>query len=136
MDSNRIKSGRVPVSRYIYLGLSWGLVACIVIQVFIAGLAVFGEPSHWHSHVLFVHLFEYLPLLMLLFAFIGKLPAAPKWQSFGLFLLVFSQYLTANLPGTGALHPVIAVALFWFSLSVARRAGGYIAKSVETSASR
>ncbi|MEF3307253.1 DUF6220 domain-containing protein [Paenibacillus sp. GYB003] len=136
METNHVQSGRVPVSRYIYLGLSWGFVACIVVQAFIAGMAVFGDPAQWHSHVVFVHLFEYIPLLMLLFAFIGKLPAAPKWQSFGLFLLVFSQYMTANLPGAGALHPVVAVALFGLSVSVARRAAGFCAKSAETGASR
>jgi hypothetical protein len=73
---------------------------------------------------MFVHLFEYLPILMLLFAFAGKLPGSEKWLCAALFGLIIVQYATANIPGAGALHPVIALALFWLSLRAARRPAG------------
>ncbi|QYR22358.1 hypothetical protein KZ483_05065 [Paenibacillus sp. sptzw28] len=107
------------LSGFIFLGLSWLLVACIIIQTFIAGMAIFSDAAQWSSHVSFVHLFEFLPILMLIFAFAGRLPRVLGWQTFALFLLLFSQYFTANLPGAGAFHPVIALVLFWLSFRVA-----------------
>ncbi|MBD0384416.1 DUF6220 domain-containing protein [Paenibacillus sedimenti] len=109
-------------SGFIFLGLSWLLVACMIIQTFIAGMAIFSDAGQWSSHVAFVHLFEFLPILMLIFAFTGRLPRALRWQTSVLFVLIFAQYFTANLPGAGAFHPVIALVLFWLSFKVARRA--------------
>jgi hypothetical protein len=111
-------------SRSAYTVLAWGFAACVAVQTFLAGLAVFTDPSQWGMHVMFVHLFEYLPLLMLLFAFAGKLPGSEKWLCAALFGLMIAQYATANIPGAGALHPVIALALFWLSLRAARRPAG------------
>ncbi|MDF2964105.1 MAG: putative rane protein [Paenibacillus sp.] len=123
MKQELLTDNRTPFSGYVFLVLAWGLVACIVIQTFIAGLAVFNGPSHWSNHRIFVHMFEFLPLIMLVFSFIGKLPQALRWQSAGLFILIFAQYFTANFAGAGAVHPVIATVLFWLSVIVARRAG-------------
>lgn len=112
-------------SKLTFLGLSWILVGCIAAQTFLAGLAVFSDPAHWSKHVSFVHFMEFVPLLMLLFAFIGKLPVQARWLSAALFALIFSQYATAHAPGAGALHPVIALVLFWVSVVTARRASGW-----------
>lgn len=114
---------RSPLAGYLYVGLAWGFVACIVIQTFLAGLAVFTDASHWNNHKVFVHIFEFIPIVMLITAFIGKLPKVLRWQSLALFLLTYSQYFTANLPQAGALHPVIALVLFWLSVKVAKQAG-------------
>ncbi len=104
--------------------LAWALVACIVAQTFIAGMALFQDSAHWKAHVNFVHFFEVLPLLMLVFSFTGRLPARTRWLSLALFGLVFIQYMTAHLPAAGAMHPVIALALIVLSLHVARRPAG------------
>lgn len=112
---------RGQFSRYIFYGLAWLFVACIVIQTGLAGLATFTDPTQWSKHTTFVHLFEMVPLLMLLFSFVGRLSKALRWQSAGLFALIFLQYLTANLSGAGVLHPIIALFLFWLSLHVARK---------------
>lgn len=112
---------RFKVSRTIYLVLAWLLVACIVLQTFLAGLAVFNDPEHWSSHAIFAHLFQYIPLLMIAFAFAGRMPKGSAWLSFALFAMIFSQNVTANLPAVGALHPVMALALIVLSLHVARR---------------
>lgn len=114
-------SGGIKFSRYAFAVLAWLFAACVVIQTFIAGSAVFGNAAQWDNHVMFVHLFEYLPLLMLIVAFTGKMPAAMKWWSAAALLLIFAQYATANVPGAGALHPVIALVLFGASLYAAVR---------------
>lgn len=114
------KGGGAKVSRYVFVGLAWLTLGCVTLQTFLAGMAVFTDPSHWKDHTLFVHLFEYLPLLMLILAFTGKLPNALRWKSATLFALIFAQYFTANVPGAGAVHPVLALVMFWLTLSVAR----------------
>lgn len=111
---------KTPLAVWISLGLTWLFVVCIAVQTFIAGMALFHDGSMWRSHTLFVHFFEIVPLFMLIFGFAGKLPAPYKWRSLALLLLVISQYLTANLPGAGAWHPVIAIGLFWLAVDTAR----------------
>lgn len=110
-------------SFYAFAVLAWTLVACIAAQTFLAGLAVFTSPAHWSSHRSLVHWFEVVPLLMLVFAFTGRLANAAKWQSGALFALIFVQYATANAPGAGALHPVIALLMFYLAFRTARGAG-------------
>lgn len=112
--------GKTPLVVWISVGLAWIFVVCIAIQTLFAGMALFHDGSMWRSHTLFIHFFEIVPLLMLIFGIAGKLPAPYKWRSLVLLLLVFSQYLTANLPGAGAWHPVIAIGLFWLAVDTAR----------------
>lgn len=118
-------SKRVRFFRAAFVFLSWAFVACIVVQTYIAGMAVFQEPSRWSIHVSFVHIFEFIPLLMIAFAFAGRMPKGTGWLSFALFALIYCQYFTANLPAAGALHPVLALALIVLSLVVARRSSRY-----------
>ena len=118
-------SKSVRFFRISYIALAWIFVACVLLQVFIAGAAVFDPPHHWEQHKTFVHFFEFLPILMLIIAFPAKLSKSIRWQSLGLYGVIFVQYATANLSSVwviAALHPVIAVALFWWSVSLARRA--------------
>lgn len=120
-DETRVNS-RVRLFRLLFIVLAWGLVACIVLQTFIAGMSIFNDARHWRLHVIFVHIFEFIPLVMLIFAFAGRLPKAARWLSLTLFILIYLQYLTANLPAAGALHPVMALVLIVLSLHVARSA--------------
>lgn len=112
---------RLRFSRRAFAVLAWALLLCIVVQTLIAGAAVFGNAERWKMHVLFVHLFEYLPLLMVVFAFAGKLPPVLKWHNIALLVLIVLQYTTANVAAVGALHPVIALVMFWLSLTTARK---------------
>ncbi|MGM0867448.1 MAG: DUF6220 domain-containing protein [Bacillota bacterium] len=107
-------------SRVGYSVLAWILVVCIIVQVFIAGMAVFENPLNWGRHTSFVHLFELVPIIMFILGFLGRLPKGMIWGSFGLFALIFIQYATAHgiLP---ALHPVIALLLFGWAFILACR---------------
>jgi hypothetical protein len=117
---------RKGFSYYAFRVTAWLMLACITAQTFIAGLAVFSNPAQWRTHVVFVHIFEYLPIFMLIFAFAGRLPNRVKWMSAALFALIFLQYFTANMPGAGALHPVIALVMFWLAFTLVKetRHGG------------
>jgi len=115
---------RVRWARLGYAVLASAFVACVVVQVFFAGLGVFVAPENWAWHVNFVHFFEWLPPLMLLAAFLGRLPRGLKWPPAGMFVLIALQYATANLNRgvVAALHPVVALLIFLAAVVVARRA--------------
>ncbi|MEH7501063.1 DUF6220 domain-containing protein [Neobacillus drentensis] len=117
---------RVRVGKISFALLSVLFVCCIVAQVFLAGLAIFVNPSNWKIHEMFVHLFEVIPVLMFIMSLVGKLPRWAVLHSAGLFGLIFVMYFTANitpvLPWAAAAHPVIAVMLFWLSVTLMKRA--------------
>ena len=106
----------------IYAFLTGLFTLCLIIQLFIAGLAIFVDPIYWSRHTLFIHLFDKIPLLMLLFSFLGRFPTPIRWQSGALFGLVYMMYFTANirpvLPWVAAAHPVIAVGMVGLALVV------------------
>lgn len=103
---------KLRVVRSAFAALAWLLTACIAIQTLLAGAAVFLDPEHWRSHVLFVRVLEGLPILMLILAFPGKYGASMKWSVTALIGMIFLQYVTANVEGLGLLHPVIALFMF------------------------
>jgi hypothetical protein len=100
------------------------LALCILIQVFLAGLSIFASPTPWTFHTSFVHSFEYLPLLLIILALLGRTRHALVWFSLLLQVQIQLQYVFAGLPVgiVAALHPVNAVIMFWLTIYVARRA--------------
>lgn len=95
---------------------------CVAIQVFIAGMAVFVDPSNWNLHTTFVHAFELLPWFMLVMAFVGRLSRRLKLLSILLWVLIGIQYATASMFGSlvAAIHPVNALAMFWLAVATTR----------------
>lgn len=109
------------MARIFYAVLSSVFVACVLAQVFFAGMGAFGADWSWHQT--FVHFLELLPLLMIPVAFVGRLPWGLRLLPFGLLVLVGVQYAFANFTvPAAALHPVNALLIFLLSLFVARRA--------------
>jgi hypothetical protein len=129
------RSSPARATWYVFLGLAAVFALCVAAQVFIAGLAVFVTPVHWAQHTAFVHIFEFVPLLMLVVSAAGRLPAHLRWQSAALFALVYAQYFTANIGGlaplVAALHPVVALVIFWLSLHLVQEARRAIAAAAE-----
>lgn len=120
MENEKL-SGFTRISRIVFILLSFVLAACILLQTFFAGAAIFTDPAIWRYHVNFVHFFEFIPILMLVFAFCGKLPNGFKWISGALLLLLFAQYATAHIPTISAIHPVIALLYFCLSMLVVQQ---------------
>ncbi len=84
--------------------------ACAVIQVFLAGLGVFDDPSAFITHRDFGYAFSLLPIVMLVLALVGRMPrrfAGLSALLFGLFILqsVFVA-LREDMPAVAALHPL------------------------------
>ncbi|MFO7271339.1 DUF6220 domain-containing protein [Sphaerobacter thermophilus] len=124
----RADSARGHRSRVAFRILAWLFVGCVLVQVLIAGLAIFDTPLRWSWHENFVHFFEYLPLILLVLAFTGRMPHRVRWLSFGAFALIGLQYAFIgmardwNMPVIAALHPVNALLIFWVAVFLARSA--------------
>jgi len=113
---------RTQIGRWIYLLLSASFTFCTLIQIYLAGMAVFISSNNWAKHTLFGHIFlSILPVLMLIVAAIGSLPRWAYWQILGLFGFVFLMYFTANIsfvmPMATPLHPVFAFGLLLLTIS-------------------
>jgi mercuric ion transport protein len=111
------------VMRVLYVVFAWVLALCLLIQVFLAGLGIFGSPSLLSLHTTFIHYFEFLPLLLILLALMGRTRHALVWWSLLLQVQIELQYFFAHAPVSvvAALHPVNAVLMFWITIHVARR---------------
>ncbi|QGQ99089.1 hypothetical protein EHS13_31530 [Paenibacillus psychroresistens] len=106
--------------------MAWVFAAGIILQVFLAGLALFVDTDNWAAHASFPRYFAFLPIFMILLSFIMRLPLTYRVQSIRLFIMVAATFATAILSSKigylSALHPVIAVALFMSAMSLARNA--------------
>ena len=109
-------SGLARVSRILFLVCAVVFAISVGLQVFLAGMAIFAGPQNWAMHEIFVGYFGFLSLPMLLFAFLGKLPASLKWVSGAQFMLIGYMYFSANIRGVNPLlaatHPVMALIIF------------------------
>ena len=117
------ESGRKRYSRIVFAGLAWMLVVCVLVQVFLAGLIVFESGEYIEDHTTFVHVFEFVPWIMLLIVFIGGLGRSLAIHAFVIGILIGLQYAFAEAEnGTvGALHAVNALLIFWLTIATALR---------------
>jgi hypothetical protein len=98
------------IARTIHLIAAWLLVACILVQVFLAGLGVFRDPATFRTHAEFGYLWEWLAVILVIAAIAGRLG---RFQIGGAILLIVllafqSVFIAvrATQPTVAALHPV------------------------------
>lgn len=113
-----------PLIRQVHVVVAWLLVAAIVVQVWLAGLAIpqLGGTGSFVTHRDFGYLIGLIALVLLVTALPSGLGRRRILQSLGIFGLYIVQ---TSLPYMGiapieALHPVNAVVLFVASLVYAR----------------
>ena len=104
-----------------------GLFAlCAIIQVFLAGLGVFDDPSAFITHRDFGYTLTLLPIVLLVLALVGGMPRRYAGLSALLFVLFILQSvfvaMRENMPAVAALHPLngflilaIGILLAWQS---------------------
>jgi hypothetical protein len=90
--------------------VAWLFVACVVVQVFLAGLGVFQNATQFSVHRDFGYLFGWLVLILLILAVAGRMGREIIGLSVLLAVLfalqsVFVQLRTSQ-PVIAALHPV------------------------------
>lgn len=114
-------SARVRAARLAYRVMAWLLVACILVQVFLAGVAVFSDPAWWPHHATFVHVFELVPILMLVAGFIGRARWPLLVATFAAWFLIGLQYAFAGMRPSwvAGFHALNAMVVFGLALVLA-----------------
>ena len=79
-------SAPVRLARIGYAVLSSVFVACVLVQVFFAGMGAFG--ADWSLHLSFAHFLGLPPLLMAPMAFAGRLSWGLRLLPLGLLVLI------------------------------------------------
>ena len=111
--------------RLAFIGVAWLFLACVVMQVFLAGLGVFAGAQNFSLHREFGYVFGWLTLVLLLLALAGRL--GRRWIGLSALILVLFAFqsvfvaLRDVMPALAALHPVNALAIFGVALHIARR---------------
>ena len=124
--------------RMLYLIVAWLFPVAILIQVFFVGLSLFTGQAYWSTHRDLGHSLAVLPLLLVILAYLGRLPSAEKrliWLQLGVYLVqaeVFAA-IRADVPLLAAFHPVLALVLFALALIIALRARTVVRAGVQTS---
>ncbi len=122
------------VSRIIYQLFAWLFVAGVMTQVFFAGMTVVAGQWPWTNHASLGHFLAAPLLVMLVTAYLGKLPGRMKrltWLLFGVYVVQADVliFLRTTVPVLSALHPVLALADFALGLALARQATALVRAS-------
>jgi hypothetical protein len=117
-------NSRISISRYLYTVVAWLFVAGILTQVFFIGLSLLGRRPSWESHIGLGHMLGGAPLLMIILAYVGRLPRPMKpltWLALVVYILLADVviFMRESAPLVAAFHPVLAVLLFGVTGSVA-----------------
>ena len=126
------------VARIVFRWLAWLFVACLVVQFFLAGLAVFAGASNWELHRSWAFTFGYLLPVLLIASLVGRMPRG-AWGATLLLMALFTLQsvfvsLRSSAPVISALHPVNAVAIFTLALWMARSAAEWERRAVANGA--
>lgn len=132
MQTTHTSSTSLSVStrwfRRIYTLVAWLFVACLIVQVFLAGMSVFTGSSWWDVHIQTGHIFGIFTILLALLSLAARFPRLLIVLSFLLIIQYALQYAFINLagplhfPALSALHPVNAMLLFLVAVFVGTRA--------------
>ena len=124
----------VRAARYVYLGLAVAFVIGLVVQVFYAGMGVFGA-SDFEVHIGLGWLLHLVPILILVAAAVGRAGRRRIIWATALAATVFVvpilALMRADAPALAALHPVGAIISFWLAIVVARDAASVRRADVE-----
>lgn len=127
----------VKWTRILYLSAAWLFPAAILIQVFLVGLSLFTGQAYWSTHRDVGHSLAVLPLLLVMLAYLGRLPRSEKlliWLLFGVYLVqaeVFAAIRDA-VPLFAAFHPVLALVLFALAILIALRSRTVVQAEIHT----
>jgi hypothetical protein len=127
----------VKWTRILYLSAAWLFPAAILIQVFLVGLSLFTGQAYWSTHRDVGHSLAVLPLLLVILAYLGRLPRSEKlliWLLFGVYLVqaeVFAA-IRDSVPLFAAFHPVLALVLFALAIIIALRSRTVVQAEIHT----
>lgn len=128
----------VSYVRYAFLGLVWIYLAGIVVQTFLAGAALFSPGHDFEAHRTLGYLLHLVPVLLLIVAAVGRVGREILLWTAALLVVQGIQpllpMLRADIPLAAALHPVLALAIFWLAITIGMRAWRLVREPASASA--
>jgi hypothetical protein len=123
--------------RVIYLAFATLFLVGVVVQVYLTGMVVVAGVITWADHVNFGHMLGAPVVILLLSAYLGRIPKRMKLLSWLLFGVYFLQadvviFMRGSAPLISALHPVLALIDFALALSLVRGAFSLARQTVST----
>lgn len=116
----------VSGARYVYLAFVWIYLVGIVFQVFLAGIGLFGVAKDFEPHVGLGWILHLVPVLLLIVAALARVGSRLLWWTTALLVVQFIQPILAtlrnDLPLLAALHPVLALIIFWLAFTIGVKA--------------
>jgi hypothetical protein len=113
-------------ARWLFLVMVWGYVAVVLYQVFLAGMGVFGAERDFELHRNLGYLIHLSPIPLILVAVVAKVGSRLLTWTAALFVVQAIQpllpLLREDLPWAAALHPVLALVVFWLGLTIGLQA--------------
>ncbi|HEX9635424.1 MAG TPA: DUF6220 domain-containing protein [Candidatus Limnocylindria bacterium] len=113
-------------ARTLYLAVIWLFVACLVVQVFLVGLDIFGDAIDPTTHRTWAYIYGWLTPILVFLGTIGRLPLSMRLGTVALLFLFAMQTLLPSLrdvlPVVAAAHALNALLIFWLAMVLARRA--------------
>ena len=79
----------VSGARYVYLALVWLYLVGIVVQVFLAGMGLFGAARDFEPHIGLGWLLHLVPILLLVAAAVAKVGRRLIWWTVALLVVQF-----------------------------------------------
>lgn len=115
------------IAAQIGIVLAWLFAAGVVVQIFLAGLALFDNASRWADHKSFGMMIGPLVLLLALTTLIGRLPRLITGASLVLLVLYIIQISLPSMTGyLAALHPLVAFAVLGLPFQIGFRLLAYL----------
>ena len=129
-------------ARVVYLLASGVLLVAILVQAYLAGAVYVARELSSSYHVDLGHSLPLPIIVLIVSAYLGRLPGRMKWLTWALFGTYFVQVyvlmwlLRQSAPAVAALHPVLALLLFALSAWLALRAWRLLREGQPSSGSR
>ena len=117
----------MKIARIVYLITAWLFIIGVTVQVFLVGMVVVAGRMGWSNHVDLGHSLGLPLVIMLVTAYIGRLPGSIKRLTWLLLLVYILQadvfiFMRDSAPTISALHPVMALLDFALGLTLAIKA--------------
>ncbi len=114
-------------SRVAYLIAAGLFLAGVTLQVFLAGMVVVAGQIDWANHRDLGHTLALPLIVMIITAYLGRIPRSMKWLTWALFAVYVLQadvviFMRSSAPAVSALHPVLALIDFGLALTLLLRA--------------
>ena len=113
-------------ARWLFLVAIRGYVAVVLFQVFLAGMALFGAERDFELHRLLGYLIHLSPIPLIIVAVVAKVGSRTLLWTGALFVVQGIQpllpLLRGDMPWAAALHPVLALVVFWLGISIGLQA--------------